>query len=55
MCAKWAKGVHVLAWSLLVVWRGLNSVTEAEVTVPAPIAYAKSHVASRSMYSGKGT
>jgi len=39
----------------LVIWSELDSGTEAELTIPAAVAYAKSSVAQRSMSSGKGT
>jgi signal transduction histidine kinase len=38
----------------LVVWSELNSGTEVELTIPAPVAYAKSAAARRPMSSGKG-
>jgi len=37
----------------LAVWSELNSGTEAELTIPASIAYAKSSAARRSMFWGK--
>jgi signal transduction histidine kinase/ligand-binding sensor domain-containing protein len=39
----------------LTVWSELGSGTEAELTVPAAVAYAKSPAAQRSMSSGEGT
>jgi signal transduction histidine kinase len=39
----------------LAVWSELNSGTEAELTIPASVAYGKSTRAGRSMASGKGT
>jgi len=38
----------------LAVWSELESGTEAELTIPASIAYAKSALARRSMFWGKG-
>ena len=38
----------------LAVWSELDSGTEAELSVPASIAYAKSPVARRAMFGGKG-
>jgi signal transduction histidine kinase/ligand-binding sensor domain-containing protein len=37
----------------LAVWSELNSGTEAELTIPASIAYAKSSIASRRMFWGR--
>jgi ligand-binding sensor domain-containing protein/signal transduction histidine kinase len=39
----------------LSVWSEIDSGTETELTIPASIAYAKSRVARRWMFSGKGT
>jgi signal transduction histidine kinase len=39
----------------LAIWSELNSGTEAELTIPASVAYGKSTPARRSMVSGKGT
>jgi hypothetical protein len=38
----------------LAVWSKLESGTEAELTIPASVAYAKSAVARRSMFWRKG-
>ncbi len=51
-------GMHERAKAVggkLAVWSKLDSGTEAELTVPASIAYAKSPVARRAMFGGKGT
>jgi signal transduction histidine kinase len=39
----------------LAIWSELDSGTEAELTIPASVAYAKSAVGRRSMFSGKGS
>jgi signal transduction histidine kinase len=39
----------------LAVWSELNSGTEAELTIPASVAYSKSPVSRRSMFVEKGT
>jgi signal transduction histidine kinase len=39
----------------LAVFSRLDSGTEAELTIPGSVAYAKSHVAHRSMSPGQGT
>jgi len=39
----------------LTIWSELNSGTEAELTIPASVAYGKFTRAGRSMASGKGT
>jgi signal transduction histidine kinase len=51
-------GMHERAKAVqgkLAVWSKLDSGTEAELTIPASIAYAKSPAGNRSMSSGKGT
>ena len=51
-------GMHERARAVggkLAVWSELVSGTEAELTIPASIAYAKSPVARRPMSSGKET
>src|SRR6266699_793115 len=51
-------GMHERAKAVggkLAVWSEHDSGTEAELTVPASIAYAKSPVARRAMFGGKGT
>jgi len=51
-------GMHERAKSVggnLAVWSERDSGTEAELTIPASIAYAKSPAASREASSGKGT
>src|SRR5262249_5585688 len=50
-------GMHERAKAVggkVAVWSKLDSGTEAELTIPASIAYAKSPAGSRSMSSGKG-
>jgi signal transduction histidine kinase len=39
----------------LAVWSEIDSGTETELTIPASIAYAKSRIARRWMFSGKGS
>jgi signal transduction histidine kinase/ligand-binding sensor domain-containing protein len=39
----------------LAIWSKLDSGTEAELTIPAAVAYVKSSVAQKSMSSGEGT
>jgi hypothetical protein len=39
----------------LAIWSELDSGTEAELAIPASVAYAKSPVARRSMIAGQAT
>jgi signal transduction histidine kinase len=39
----------------LALWSEIGSGTETELTIPASIAYAKSRIARRSIFSGKGS
>jgi signal transduction histidine kinase/ligand-binding sensor domain-containing protein len=39
----------------LALWSEIGSGTETELTIPASMAYAKSRIARRSMFSGKGS